>query len=290
MGKSERNRTRAARERIAAQHAAARRAERRRRGVIAGGSVVVVLAVLVVLIVVSRTRAPVKAGPPVTSGALAAQVTGVPTAAFNAVGPGTAAALRAISKPPAELILHGKPEILYMGGEYCPYCAAERWAITAAVSRFGRLAGLQFIHSAPDDGDIATLSFYRSRFTSKYVAFVPVEVYGEARDPATPFGHVYLQRPTAAEASWFAQYAGGGIPFLDIANRYLLAGVSYQPSELAGLSWAQIAAAMHDPSSTLAVDIDGAANVLTAGICAATHGQPASVCGSSGVTRASRSR
>jgi hypothetical protein len=290
MGKSERNRTRVARERIAAQQAAARRAERRRRGVIAGGSVVVVLAVIAAIFIASRTRAPVKASPPVTSSAIAAQVTGLPPTAFNAVGPGTAAALRAISKPSAELIPHGKPEILYMGGEYCPYCAAERWAIAAAVSRFGRLSGLQLIHSAPDDGDIATLSFYRSRFTSKYVAFVPVEVYGEASDPATPFGHVYLQRPTATEASLFARYAGAAIPFLDIANRYLLSGVSYQPSDLAGLTWSRIAAAMHDSGSPIARDIDGAANVLTAGICAATHGQPASVCASLGVARASRLR
>ena len=31
----------------------------------------------------------------------------------------------------------GKPEILYVGAEYCPYCAAERWAMVVALSRFG---------------------------------------------------------------------------------------------------------------------------------------------------------
>lgn len=289
MGKSERNRARAARERIAAQQAAARRAERRRRGIIAASSVVAVLALVAVIIVVSRARGPAKASPAITSRALAAQVTGVPSAAFNAVGPGTAAGLRAIGKPPAELVQHGKPEVLYMGGEYCPFCAAERWAIAAAVSRFGRLSGLRFIHSAPDDGNIATLSFYRSGFASRYIAFVPVEVYGEASDPATPLGHVYLQRPTAAEASLFARYAGGGIPFLDVANRYLLPGLSFQPSDLAGLSWSQIAAAMHNPDRPVAGEIDGAANVITAGICAVTRGRPASVCRSSGVAQASGS-
>jgi len=290
MGKAERTRTQAARERVAAQQAAARRAERRRRSLLASGSVIVVLALVAVIIVVKLAQSPAKAGPAITSNALAARATGVPLATFNSVGAGTASGLRAISKQPS-LTVHGKPEVLYMGGEFCPYCAAERWAIAAALSRFGHLSGLHFIHSAPDDADpdTPTLSFYRSGFSSKYVAFVPVEVYGEARDASTPLGHVYLQRPTPAEATLFTRYAAGSIPFLDIANHYLLPGVSYPPAALAGLSWSQVAAAMHDPDSAVGKDIDGAVNIITAGICAATGGQPGSVCASSGVTRAAGS-
>ena len=40
------------------------------------------------------------------------------------------------------------------------------------------------------------LSFEHARYTSPYLAFVPVEWFGQAADPGTPFGHVYLQRPT----------------------------------------------------------------------------------------------
>ena len=46
---------------------------------------------------------------------------------------------------------------------------------------------------------------------------------------------------------------------------------------------------MRDPSSTVAKDIDGPANVITAAICTLTHGQPRNVCASAGVTAASRS-
>lgn len=58
---------------------------------------------------------------------------------------------------------------------------------------------------------------------------------------------------------------------------------------LAGLSWAQVAAAMRDPASPVGKDIDGAANMITAAICNLTHGQPGNVCTSPGVTAASRS-
>ena len=46
------------------------------------------------------------------------------------------------------------------------------------------------------------------------------------------------------------------------------------------------AAAMRTPSSAVAKDIDGAANIDTAAICAMTNGQPGSVCSSPGVTAA----
>ena len=34
------------------------------------------------------------------------------------------------------------PEVLYLGAEYCPYCAAQRWTTIIALSRFGTWSGL----------------------------------------------------------------------------------------------------------------------------------------------------
>jgi thiol-disulfide isomerase/thioredoxin len=287
MGKTARNRAQETREKVAAQRAQARRSEVRRRALIAGGSIVAVLAVVIALVVVKLTSSPAHASPASANPAVARQVTSVPAATFNAVGPGTAAGLERTSGQP-ELTLDGKPELLYMGGEFCPFCAAERWAIAAAVSRFGTLSGLRFIHSSPTDSypDTPTLSFDKSRYTSKYLAFVPVESYGEAEDSSTPFGHVYLQHPTPQQAALFGKYAGGSIPFVDIGNQYLVPQAQYPPAALAGLSWAQVAAAMRDPSSPVGKDIDGAANMITAAICKLTHGQPGSVCTSAGVRAA----
>jgi hypothetical protein len=289
MGNAKRNKAQSAREKIAAQQAEARRAATRRRALVTAGSVIAVLAVVIALIMVRLTESPARAGAATADTAVAREVASVPAATFNAVGAGTATGLKATSGQP-ELTLDGKPELLYIGGQYCPYCAAERWAIAAALSRFGTLSGLQFIHSSPTDSypDTPTLSFAHARYTSKYLAFVPVEWYSEKPQAGTPTGYAYLQQPTPQQAALFAKY-GGSFPFVDIGNQYLVPEAQYVPSDLANLSWAQVAAAMRDPSSAVGRDIDGAANMITAAICKLTHGQPAGVCTSPGVIAASGS-
>jgi len=52
---------------------------------------------------------------------------------------------------------------------------------------------------------------------------------------------------------------------------------------LAGKTWSQIAAALHDPASPIAQGAVGAANYLIAAICKTTGNTPASVCGLSAV-------
>ena len=51
----------------------------------------------------------------------------------------------------APLTKDGKPLLVYIGAEYCPYCAASRWALVIALSRFGKFTGLQTIASTPYD-------------------------------------------------------------------------------------------------------------------------------------------
>ena len=185
----------------------------------------VVLALVATLIAVKLTQPPARSAPPAnarTTALVQQQVTSVPIATFNSVGAGRATRLDAVTGQPA-LTMEGKPEVLYMGGEYCPYCAAERWALAAALSRFGTLSGLSLIRSSPTDvyANTPTLSFAKASYTSKYLAFVPVEWYGEATDPRTPTGYAYLQQPTAQQLALFATF-GGSMPFVDVGNRYIL--------------------------------------------------------------------
>ena len=65
------------------------------------------------------------------------------------------------------------------------------------------------------------------------------------------------------------------IPFIDVDNKYISVGASYDPGVLSGLSWSQIAGELHTPSSPVAQAVLGASNYLTAAICGATQNQPA---------------
>jgi thiol-disulfide isomerase/thioredoxin len=183
----------------------------------------------------------------------------------------------------------GKPIITYIGAEYCPYCAAERWAIAVALARFGTFTDLAGTHSTSNDvyPDTQTLSFYGSHYASQYVDFRPVE---EQTNQAVNGAYPTLQRPTAAQASLLAQFDGAGsIPFLDIANKFVVVGASYSPQVLAGLSQAQIAQQLADPSSAVAQAIDGAANVVTAAITQVTGQQPSSVANSPAIASIAKS-
>jgi hypothetical protein len=172
---------------------------------------------------------------------------------------------------------NGKPLITYVGAEYCPFCAAERWALAVALSRFGTFSNLSGTHSSDSDEfpGTQTLSFYGSSYSSPYVDFQPVE---EATNQPAGAGYQTLQAPTAAQSALVAKYdPQGSIPFLDIANRYLITGSSFSPQVLQGLSRSQIAADLSDSGSAVAQAIDGTANDITAAIASVTGNQPSSV-------------
>ena len=160
MGKASRTKVDVSRrEKIAAQRVAARRAEQRRRILIASGAIVVVVVIVVVFVVVKlgtkTTPSATGASNGPTGSALAAlvdKVTTVPVSALNAVGDGGSqveAKPIPVSPAVATLTANGKPEVLYLGAEYCPYCGAERWSMIVALSRFGTFSGLATVHSPP---------------------------------------------------------------------------------------------------------------------------------------------
>jgi hypothetical protein len=290
MGKAQRNRQQSAREKIAAQRAAARRAERRRRLLLAGGAVVVVIAVVVTLVVLKLNQGSGSSGSvtgTVLPAAVDANVTTVPASALDAVGTGSVLSYNPKPVTPitgATLTSGGKPEMLYIGAEYCPYCAAMRWSMAVALSRFGTLSPLHGIYSSSTDVDpnTATLTFYKSSYTSTYLTFTPVENETRTRAP--------LQPTTPQQQAIWARYepdpSTRGYPFIDFGNKYMITGPIYDPAVLSGLTWQQIAADLHNPSSPVAQGVLGAANVITAAICKMTGGQPGSVCTSKGVTAA----
>ena len=139
-------------------------------------------------------------------------------------------------------------------------------------SRTCRAPTRRFPTSYPDT---QTLSFYGSSYSSPYVDFQAVE---ESTNQPDGSSYRSLQAPTAAQTALMARYdTQGSIPFLDIANRYVVTGSSFSPQILQGLSRSQIAADLSNPDSAVAQAIDGAANDITAAITSVTGNQPSSV-------------
>jgi Domain of unknown function (DUF929) len=301
------------RARIAAQREKERRAAQRKRIYLAGGSILVVAVVAIALVLVklnsgSGTAAAASNGPTGTAlSTLTNQVENVPASVTNQVaGGGVSKSLfvpgetsSAISSASSQLGSYfatvngstpltsgGKPEVLYMGAEYCPYCAAQRWAMVNALSRFGTFTGLTTSHSSSTDVDpnTPTWTFYKSTYKSNYINFTSVEETTNERignSSSTSVNYVTLQTPTSAQAALGQAYdPQGAIPFMDIGNKYVQVGnlAPLSPTMLAGQTWSQVAAAMNNPSSALGKAEIGNANYMTAAICKLTNNQPATAC------------
>ncbi len=171
--------------------------------------------------------------------------------------------------------------MLYIGAEFCPYCAAMRWSMAVALSKFGTLSPLHGIHSSSTDTDpnTPTLTFYKSTYTSKYLTFEPVENETVSRGQ--------LQPTTSAQQAVWQKYSPPnqlGYPFIDFGNKFLISSPLYDPAVLAGLSYQQVAQDMRNPSSPVAQGVLGAANYITAAICKMTSNAPASVCNTKAVS------
>ena len=261
-----------ARARLAAEQQRERRRKRRRLLVLVPVGVVV-LAVLILVGVKVLDRPAQQAGP--VSPAVPSKVTSVPITVLNQVGSGTNRVAPSVMNS-SPLTEGGKPKVLYIGAEFCPYCAADRWPLAVALSRFGTLSGLGQITSS--EGKIPTLSFQGASLKSSTIAFAGYEIEDQSHKP--------LQTPPAADQQIFQTYGGGSFPFVDIGGRYLINSTSYDESVLSGKTHEQIATALSDPNSDIAKAVDGTANVITAAICKTTDGAPATVCTSAGVQAA----
>ncbi len=206
-------------------------------------------------------------------------ITSLPASELDAVGTGSANNLvkRVTGSPLTGP--NGHPEVFYMGAEYCPYCAAERWPMIIALSRFGTFSGLKTTSSSSTDiyPNTATFSFRSATFDSPDLALRTTELANNVGRP--------LQSVTALDTELINRYdvppyvngadQSGAVPFLDIDNHEVLAGAQYNPQILAGLSMSQIAAQLDIPASPVAMAIDESAGALIAAIDQALHLAPA---------------
>jgi hypothetical protein len=256
-----------------------------KRGYNAVFATVGVVAAIIIVFVLIANRGGSSGGNsnvlPVVSSSVANEVTNVSPHVIDTVGTGgTNDPFQFAKGAPALTGSGGKPRMVYIGAEYCPYCAAERWSMVVALSRFGTFTNLRAASSSSTDTDpnTPTFSFYGATYSSPYVDFVPVEEQNQDQS-------VILQTPTVEQQHLLdvydaAPYAttSGAIPFVDVGGQYVLSGAGYSPTLLQGWSRDQIATKLANPGDSVTKSIVGQANYITAAICTQTQNKPANVC------------
>ena len=308
---------------------AQRRADRARRsssskriGWIAVAAVVIV-AVVLVAVTLSGSSKPktstsangVATGqdPALASAAYVDAVTTIPTSVYNSIGTAGQPVPFTVTKGQPALTRGGKPLFLYEGAEYCPYCAMMRYAMVAALSRFGTWSHLHQTTSGSSDGNVPTFTFYRSAYSSPYLTFQSYESLDRQEPTPAPLETIpgwatklYTKydgsETTGAAAAPFNASGSAGIPFLDLGNKYVSAGDPAAFSSLwpaggplhnGGPGRLAIAQGIRNPTTATGQYVHGAlfvaqANYLSAGICSLTGNKPATVCSSPGVKAAAK--
>ena len=279
---------------------------------LAWGAVVVILLGVVGLVTYALTHVAsptAPAQPAVTSPAVLATLSSVSASTFDTVGvtvPGTVLTPPTVVTGQALVTARGKPQILFVGAEFCPFCAAERWPLVVALARFGTFTTLHDAVSAPLTvfPTTSTFTFAGVAYQSRYVTLTGIELYSVTTGPDGTYTR--LARLTPAQAALVSRYApqAGGpsavtMPFVDVGGQLVAVTSGFSPALLAGQSQVQIAGEVASPS-TGATGGSGAggtppatgeaviavANQLSAGICAATAQRPTTVCLSKGVRAA----
>ncbi len=244
-------------------------------------AVLIVVGVIVYIFTTSGSGSPMIGRQVSSSDMLALQQIANNNTLANKVGAGIVVA-GAGSDLPAKVsgmpfLVGGKPEVLYVGADYCPYCAATRWGLILALMRFGNFSGLEYMQSSSTDyaADTATFSFINSSYRSSLVHFDGLEI--ENRTGGSTGVNL-----SDSEQLAFNKYSsdGGGIPFIDFGNSSVQNGAAVSPVLIHGYTWSEIIRNISVPNSSLAQAVIGNADVFTARICASnsTLNATASAC------------
>jgi thiol-disulfide isomerase/thioredoxin len=243
-------------------------------------AVVIVLVVLIVVKVTSGSKTASSIRHPV-SGAALSRLASVPVASMvSASSASTVGPPRSLPPGTPALTSHGKPEVFYLGAEYCPYCAAERWPLVMALAKFGTFSNLVSTESSSTDVNPNTpsFSFFGSSYVSPYLTFTAVETHDRAGKT--------LQAPTADQNQLITTYdappytngQAGSIPFIDLGGRYVVTGTEYDGSSLSNVDFDLAVGEVTAGTSATSRAVQGLAAHLVGAICSLTADQPASVC------------
>ncbi|MDN5796424.1 MAG: DUF929 domain-containing protein [Intrasporangium sp.] len=271
----------------AEMRAAAARKERQQKQLItaAVAVVVVIIAVVIGLAISSQPDKPAASANPGADAAIA-KLGSIPASAFDAAGKPTADNAIPQKLDDGKVLKDGdKPEVVYVGAEYCPYCATERWSLVAALDRFGTVSGLTPTRSAEQDGNIPTVSFKDVTYKSDYLSFRAIETQDRNGQPLEPIPSDIEPLFTKYNAPPYTQ-SKGAIPWTFYGTHQTVgSGVPIQSfvSLSDDTAWTKIVEQMLTGKGDLGQPIMANANAVTAQICTLTGNKPSDVCSSQAV-------
>jgi hypothetical protein len=172
-----------------------------------------------------------------------------------------------------------KPQVLMVGTQFCEYCAAERWALVKALSRFGTWSGL---NESTNGAGIPTFDLTKASYSSWYVAVDHKDVDSVNDTP--------LQTLNAREKTLFNRYDPSGTTPLLIVGRYALVGQGVAPDDLMNRRFSVVQSTLVDNKQTgYTRAINAEANLITAMLCAQDGGKPHVFCSATTI-KAAQSR
>ena len=170
----------------------------------------------------------------------------------------------------------GKLFVFFMGAEYCPYCAAERWAIVRSLQKFGQWDGLKQTISAARNQpflNLPTYDFTKTTYNSSHIEFVAREIKDREFRP--------LQKLLKTEEKLVRKYnPKKEIPFLLIGGRFMQIGSGFPPKIFIGHTFRQTETELKKIESEIRKTIDEEANVISALLC--ISGLPPELCKETG--------
>jgi len=252
--------------------------------------VLIVAALVVIGVLAGLRRGP--AAPPATQqhSTTAAQDNRTLLGVLEHVDPQVVAAVGAgglentlvqVKDAPALLGASHHPQVVFLATEGCGLCAAQRWSMVIALSRFGTIKDVLLAISSVKEatGPLATFSFRHLQYTSRYVDLIAVETTdpnGHTLATLSPGDQRVVDRYDAPP--YVAESSRGAVPWLDVANRYVMSGSGYAAQVLQNLNWTQIAGRLGNAQDPVTRAVVGNANWITAAICRVTGMSPAAAC------------
>ena len=109
-----------------------------------------------------------------------------------------------------EIIVNGKPSVVYVGAISCIFCGENRWAMALALSRFGGFSQLYKGYSSFGDADLPTLYWspanynasqaveFGNFYSSSYINFLSIEYSSPIRLGFEPPTLSYLAQQAIA--------------------------------------------------------------------------------------------